>query len=95
MKVWKLVNFSKKTLASKSKILREKPKFYESSHLSLNSSKTLKKLKWKTLLKAKEAIEMTLKWYSFYYKNRKYNKDKIVEFSINQIKNYYKIILNR
>ena len=95
MKVWKLVNFSKKTLASKSKILREKPKFYESSHLSLNSSKTLKKLKWKTLLKAKEAIEMTLKWYSFYYKNRKYNKDKIVEFSINQIKNYYKIIFNR
>ena len=95
MKVWKLVNFSKKILASKSKILREKPKFYESSHLSLNSSKTLKKLKWKTLLKAKEAIEMTLDWYSFYYKNRKYNKDKIVEFSINQIKNYYKIILNR
>ena len=46
-------------------------------------------------LKAKEAIEMTLDWYSFYYKNRKYNKDKIVEFSINQIKNYYKIILNR
>ena len=42
MKVWKLVNFSKKILASKSKILREKPKFYESSHLSLNSSKTLK-----------------------------------------------------
>jgi nucleoside-diphosphate-sugar epimerase len=95
MKVLKLVNFSKKILSSKSKIFKEKQKYYESNHLSLNSSKTLKKLKWKTLLRAKEAIQMTLEWYSFYYKNRKLNKDKIIKFSINQIKEYNKITLKR
>ena len=95
MKVLKLVNFSKKILSSKSKIFKEKQKYYESNHLSLNSSKTLKKLKWKTLLRAKEAIQMTLEWYSFYYKNRKFNKDKIIKFSINQIKEYNKITLKR
>ena len=95
MKVLKLVNFSKKILSSKSRIFKEKQKYYESNHLSLNSSKTLKKLKWKTLLRAKEAIQMTLEWYSFYYKNRKLNKDKIIKFSINQIKEYNKITLKR
>ena len=68
---------------------------YESNHLSLNSSKSLKQLNWKTILRAKEAIKMTLDWYSFYFKNIKQNRDKIIHFSINQIKQYNKTILKK
>jgi len=88
MTVLDLVNFSKKLLRSKSKIIIEKQKYYESNHLALNSKKVKTKLKWRTALNAKEAIKMTLKWYDFYYKNIKYNKDSIVQFSLNQIKKY-------
>ena len=92
LKVIKLVNYSKKILSSKSKIEVMKKKYYESNHLSLNSSKAFKKLRWETVLKAKEAIKMTLDWYSFYFKNRKKNKDRIIKFSIDQINKYKKII---
>ena len=92
MKVLKFVNYCKKILSSKSNVQIAKKKYYESNHLSLNSNKSLKKLNWKTILKAKEAIKMTLDWYSFYFKNKKKNKDKIVKFSIDQIKQYKKII---
>ena len=95
MKILKLVNYCKKILSSKSKILIEKKKYYESNHLSLNSSKSLKQLNWKTILRAEEAIKMTLDWYSFYFKNIKQNRDKIIHFSINQIKQYNKIILKK
>ena len=95
MKILKLVNYCKKILSSKSKILIEKKKYYESNHLSLNSSKSLKQLNWKTILRAEEAIKMTLDWYSFYFKNIKQNRDKIIHFSINQIKQYNKTILKK
>ena len=95
MKILKLVNYCKKILSSKSKVQIEKKKYYESNHLSLNSSKSLKQLNWKTILRAKEAIKMTLDWYSFYFKNIKQNRDKIIHFSINQIKQYNKTILKK
>jgi len=79
MKILKLVNYCKKILSSKSKVQIEKKKYYESNHLSLNSSKSLKQLNWKTILRAKEAIKMTLDWYSFYFKNIKQNRDKIIQ----------------
>jgi len=95
MKVFDLVNYSKKILLSKSKILLEKKKYYESNNLALNSSKSLKKLKWKTILKAREAIKMTLDWYSFYFKNRKRDKNSIVKFSLQQIQDFNKVASKR
>lgn len=92
MRVIQLVKFSKKILKSSSKIFVKDKKYYESNHLALNSSKSLKKLKWKTLLKAKEAIKMTLEWYSFYFKNKK-KQNLVIHFSLDQIKKYNQIVL--
>ena len=38
-----------------------------STHLALNSNKSLRYLNWKTILSAKEAISYSLEWYKFYY----------------------------
>ena len=95
MTVFDLVSYSKKILSSKSKIFTEKKKYYESNNLALDSSKSLKKLNWRTILKAKEAIKMTLEWYHFYFKNKKKNKDLIIKFSIKQIEDFYKLISKR
>ena len=87
LKILEVVKYGKKILKSKSKILKTKQKFYESEHLSLNSIKSLKLLKWKTLLTSKEALKLTFEWYKFYY--NKASRDKIVKFTLDQI-NFYK-----
>jgi CDP-glucose 4,6-dehydratase len=93
LQVYNVANYGKKILKSKSKILIKKNKLYESKHLALNSSKSSKYLKWKTLLNAKQAIKLTLDWYKFYY--NKSSKKKIIEFTFYQIKQYKsKIRLN-
>jgi len=78
-----------KILNSKSKILFNKPKYYESEHLSLDSSKSFKHLKWKIFLKPKAALKLAFEWYKFYYDNKGRNK-KIIDFSFSQIKEYQK-----
>ena len=58
--------------------------FYESKLLRLNIEKAYKILNWRPVLKINEAIEMTVSWYKQYY----FNKNKIIDFSKNQIKLY-------
>ncbi len=86
LKVIDLVNFSKKILKSKSKIKLVKNNLYESTNLALNSDKSLKYLKWKTILTAKEAIKFSLDWYKFYSQIK--SKEKMIEFSKKQIQKY-------
>jgi CDP-glucose 4,6-dehydratase len=87
MRVLDVAKFAKKFLKSKSKINFKKNKFYESEHLSLDSSKSKKLLKWQTRMNAKAALKMSLEWYYFFYKK---NKNKIVDFTIYQIDDYKK-----
>ena len=71
IKVLDVAKFGKKLLRSKSKIILTKQEFHEANHLSLNSSKSLKYLNWKTRLKSKDALNLAFSWYEFYYQNRK------------------------
>lgn len=88
LKVKKLVLIGKKIFRSNSKIYFKKKKYYESENLSLDSSKSLKFLKWKTLFFDKEALKMTFEWYKNFY----YFKDntKLMKFTFNQIKIFKK-----
>jgi len=90
LKVLEVAKYGRKILKSKSKILKTKQIFYESRHLSLDSSKAFKFLKWRTILNAKQALKLSFEWHKFY--NDKSLRYKIVNFTINQIKNYKKTI---
>jgi CDP-glucose 4,6-dehydratase len=90
LKVIDLVNICKKKLKSKSIIKIKKNKLYESTNLSLDSSKSSKLLKWKTILTAKESIELALDWYKLYYEKK--NSKKIIDFSLSQILEYKKLL---
>ena len=92
MKVIDVVKFGKKILNSKSKIKFTKQKYYESKHLSLDSSKAARYLNWKTYLKPKLALKLAFDWYKFYYKNK--NKKKVIDFTFAQINNYKKNFFN-
>ena len=71
------------------KVSKNKKKIYkESSLLKLNSKKAYKNLKWNSVLKFKETIFLVADWYKNFYKDPK----KIHQLTINQIKNYQKII---
>jgi len=65
--------------------------FYESNLLKLNTNKSKKKLKWKSILTLNETISMVAEWYKDYYLNRK----KIYKTSFNQIKKYEKLLKKR
>ncbi len=88
LKVKNVAILGKKILQSKSPIYTTKQIYYESEHLSLDSTKSLKFLNWKTLLTAKKALELTFQWYKIYY--NKHLKDKIVKFTLKQIEDYKK-----
>tara|TARA_Y100000031_G_scaffold146854_1_gene181224 strand:- start:32 stop:1114 length:1083 start_codon:yes stop_codon:yes gene_type:complete len=90
LKVLEVAKYGRTILKSKSKILKTKQIFYESQHLSLDSSKAFKFLKWRTILNAKQALKLSFEWHKFY--NDKSLRYKIVNFTINQIKNYKKTI---
>jgi len=90
LKVIDVARFGKKFLGSKSKILIKKSKFYESTNLSLNSNKSLKYLKWKTRMSAKQALKLSFNWYKFYENN--YSIIKIINFTLKQINDYKKIL---
>jgi len=92
LKVIDVARFGKSFLRSKSLIKIKKSKLYESTNLSLNSSKSLKLLNWKTRMDAKQALSLSFEWYKFFYKNK--SKIKIKEFTFKQI-NFYKKILKK
>ena len=92
LKVIDLVNFSRKILKSKSDIKIIKNKLYESTHLALNSDKSLRYLNWKTILTAKEAIKYSLDWYKLYFQKK--SKNSVVQFSKNQITKYF-LLMNK
>ena len=86
LNVKKVADFGKKLLKSKSEIKIQKQKYYESKNLSLDSSKALKYLNWKTHLNSKEALKLAFEWYKFYYQKK--NIKKVLELTFDQIKNY-------
>ena len=73
---WK--NISWKVIPKSSK------KFHESELLRLNCNKAKKILKWKSILKFDESIEMVAEWYRNYYSEPK----NISNITTEQIKRY-------
>lgn len=88
LRVIEVAKFSKKFLNSNSRILVKKSKLYESTNLSLNSSKSFQNLKWKTRMNARQALMLSLSWYKFFNDNP--SKHKIINYSISQIQDYIK-----
>ena len=72
-------------------INKNKKNFYESSLLKLNCNKARLYLKWKSILSFNETIGMVAEWYKNYYSKPK----KIYETSLNQIKEYEKLLNKR
>ncbi len=91
-KVISLINKINKSskLFSKNKIKITDGKLYESGLLKLNCSKAKKLLLWEANLNLYELINFISEWYICYHKKRK----ELLEFSINQIKNFEKIAKN-
>ena len=70
---------------------KNKKSFYESNLLKLNCNKARTNLKWKCILSFTETIKMVANWYQSYYSKPK----KIYETSLNQIKDYEKLLKKR
>ena len=87
LKVKEIALIGKKILNSNSRIIIRRKKFYESENLSLDSSKSLKFLRWKTQMSDQEALKMTFDWFKYFY--NKNTRKNIIEFTFNQIK-YFK-----
>ena len=92
LKVKILASFGKSFFNSKSRIIISKKRHYESINLSLSSEKAHKKLGWKNVYDAKESLKMSFGWYKYYYDNRYKSKSKIINFTFNQIEDYFKKI---
>ena len=88
LKVKDVAMYGKKILNSSSKIKRTKQIYHESTHLSLDSIKAYKNLKWKTILSAKEALKLSYEWYKFYNNCR--SKTEVINYTFYQIKSYMK-----
>ena len=88
MKVIEVARFAKKYLNSSSKIKFRKQKYYESTYLSLDSSKSKKILQWKTLMNSKQALRLSLDWYRLYYEKK--NIEEVIKLTFQQIKHYMK-----
>lgn len=95
MKVIDLAKLIKNTMKSKSKIKikkndkrfqNKKFKVFESKFLNLNSSKALRKLKWKSRLPISRSVLLTTNWYNGFKK-----KEQLLDLTINQIKSYVKL----
>ena len=70
---------------------KSRGKFYESELLRLNCSKAKKILKWESILKFDESIEMVANWYSNYYLDPK----SINNITAEQIKRYQYLAVER
>ena len=94
MKVQQFAKIIKKELNSSSKILvkkndkrfqNKKFKVFESKYLEIDSKKALKKLKWKPKLSIKEAVILTVEWYTSFKKRKN-----LLNLTKKQIENYLK-----
>ena len=72
-------------------IPKSKNKFYESELLRLNCNKAKKILKWKSILKFDEVIEMVSNWYHDYYLDSK----NIANVTAEQIQRYQLLAVKR
>ena len=94
LSVLNLAKLGKKIFNSKSKIIinkKGKKNKHEAKFLSLNSQKSHKILKWKVYMKPEEALKLTFDWFKEFYSNNR-NEKRIIEFTINQFKNFQKKI---
>ena len=80
---WNNVSWNVK---SKSKNL-----FFESTLLRLNCNKAKKILKWQSVLKFEETVEMVASWYRNFYQNPRFIND----FTNQQIKEYQNLAIKR
>lgn len=95
LSVLNLAKLGKKILNSKSKIIINKTKFknkHEAKYLSLNSSKSLKYLKWKVYMSPEKSLNLTFNWFKCFYLKRRKEKNEVINFSIEQIQNFQKLI---
>ena len=86
MKVQNIVELFFKSLKSKTKIIFKKGNFKEANLLKLNSSKSLKNLKWKNNWNMRTSIIKTAMWYNQFLK-----KNDLKNITYFQIKEYFKI----
>jgi len=94
LSVLNLAKIGKKIFNSKSKIIidkKEKKKLHEAKYLSLNSQKSFRNLKWKVYMKPEISLKLTFDWFKIFYANKK-NRAKVIEFTINQFKDFQKKI---
>ena len=68
--------------------IKRNNKFYESSLLQLNSSKSKKYLSWRAILSLDQTVKLTAEWYKNYYLNKELAK----EITFKQIKYYTKLL---
>ena len=66
---------------------------YESGLLKLNSDKALRILNWKCFMNANQTIILLVNWYKFFFEKKR--KTSMYDYSINQIKLYEKLIVNK
>ncbi|OQA53034.1 MAG: CDP-glucose 4,6-dehydratase [candidate division WS2 bacterium ADurb.Bin280] len=86
LKVCEIVDkFIRSSGAGSYRVDEPKKKLHEARYLRLSNKKAKSKLGYKPVFCVDEAIELTAQWYRAYYQG----KD-IVEFSIKQIKQYFK-----
>ena len=69
-------------------IIVKQKKFKENTLLHLNSNKSKKSLKWKTVLNFSNSVKFTIEWYKYYLKNKK----NIYYYSTKQISKYLAIL---
>jgi CDP-glucose 4,6-dehydratase len=74
----------KKKIKSSSRIIIKKEKnIIETDKLNIDSSKSKKKLNWKTILSVNESLDLTVAWYV-----ANYNKYDMSKFTQDQIKSF-------
>jgi CDP-glucose 4,6-dehydratase len=69
-------------------MIKNQNKFKENNLLHLNSNKSKKTLKWKTVLNFSNSVKFTVEWYKHYLRNKK----NIHDYSLKQISKYLEIL---
>tara|TARA_Y100000768_G_C23990123_1_gene691853 strand:- start:2745 stop:3824 length:1080 start_codon:yes stop_codon:yes gene_type:complete len=77
LRVWK----------NKTYVVNEDNHYYESKHLTLNSNKSKKYLKWKPIIGIEKTIQLTFEWYKNYYND----KSSAIGNSIDMIDQYLEL----
>ena len=85
--------FKKKWPILRWQIIKSKKKVFESGLLKLNSDKALRILNWKCVMNANQTIILLVNWYKFFFEKKR--KTSMYDYSINQIKFYEKLIVNK